>query len=303
MNLFQKLVLVISFMISGIAFSQAKGKEYGVLEKGKAVEISHRRNSDNSIDFLYRKSKPGSYTVYYSFTNVKNTSFSDGVKKVVVKHDSGTLFKLRPSNPKRGISYKSSYNVRKGITNPKFNEDFVYMIPFPKDTSVKLLNGKKTDSLSIEITEKTDKVYYKLQTKIAKVLTSRKGIITDIINKADKKTTIIIEHNDGTRSVYSGFNLPSLKVKEGDKLLPGEHLGDLEKDKDGLFSLNFRVIYKTKKDGETTTAYVTPIFATAKGNKTLEKEKTYSVAFNDEVFFQEFSKKEKKKYLKAQSAL
>lgn len=302
MILLQRLILAIMLVISSSAFSQAKGKEYGVLEKGKAVEISHRRNSDNSIDFLYRKSQPGSYTVYYSFSNVRNTSFSDGVKKVVVKHNSGTLFKLRPNDSKKGIRYKSSYNVQRGITDPKINEDFVYMLPFPKDASVKLLNGKKTDSLAIEITEKTDKVFYKLQTKNAKALAARKGVVIEIKSKLDKKTRITIEHNDGTYCNYYGFSSPSIKVKEGDKVLPGMYLGDLEKDKDGLYTLNFRVTYKTKKDGETTRGYVTPFFATAKGNKILEREKTYSVSFNEEIFFQEFSKKEKKKYIKAQAA-
>ena len=58
-NIIMYLIIIISIFSSSLLWSQAKGKEYGVLQKGKAVEISHRRNSDNSIDFLYRKTKVG----------------------------------------------------------------------------------------------------------------------------------------------------------------------------------------------------------------------------------------------------
>ena len=220
MNVIQKITLVIILMFSSIAFSQAKGKEYGVLKNGKAVEISHRRNSDNSIDFLYRKTKPGSYTIHYNFSNVRNTNFSEGVKKIIVKHNSGTLFKLRPSDSKKTILYKASYSINRGITDPKFDEDFIYLLPYPEKTSVKLLNGKKIDSFAIEVSEKTDKVFYKFQAKTPQVHASRKGEVIKISSATGKKTKISIEHSDGTLARYSGFNISSIKVKEGQKILP-----------------------------------------------------------------------------------
>lgn len=298
MNFLQKISFAIILMVSNIAFSQAKGKEYGILEKGKAVEISHRRNSDNSIDFLYRKSEPGSYTVYYSFSNVRNTSFSDGVKKVIVKNNSGTLFKLRASDPKKRILYKSSYNVQRGITDPKFNEDFVYLLPYPKKTSVKLLNAKKVDSFAIEVLEKTDKITYKFQSTTPDVYVSRKGEVIDILNAIGKRTQIKIEHTDGTIAVYSGFDNSTIKVKKGQKVLPGKLLGNSEKDKDELFTLYFKVIYKTRVDNKNKTAYILPNFSTLKGVINLTKNKTYTSDYNDDVFLKEFTRKEKKKYLK-----
>ena len=302
MNILKKITLLIILIASSsICLGQVKAKTFGLLEKGNAVEISHRRNSDNTIDFLYTKSKPGSYTVYYSFTNVKNTIFSDGVKKVVVKHDRGTLFKLRPSDPKRGISYKSSYNVQQGIIDPKFNEDFVYLLPFAEKTAVKLLNAKKIDSFAIEVTEKTDKIAYKFQTKTPQVHVARKGEIIEIFSAIGKKTRIKIEHNDGTLAVYSGFDNSEINVKEGQKVLPGKLLGSLEKDKDELFTLYFGVIYKTRVDNKNKTAYITPNFNVSEGVSRLTKNKTYTASYSEDVFFQEFSKKEKKKYLKAKA--
>ena len=58
------------------------------------------------------------------------------------------------------------------------------------------------------------------------------------------------------------------------------------------------MIYKTKVDDEIKTAYIIPKFDTSKGVQTLEKNKSYTTTYSEDVFFQEFSKKAKKKYLK-----
>lgn len=297
MNLLKNIILITTLLFSSIVFSQAKGTEYGVLKNGSAVEISHRRNSDNSIDFLYRKSKPGSYTVYYSFSNVRNTNFSDGVKKVVIKNNSGTLFKLRPSDPRKGIQYKSSYNVQKGITDPKFKKDFVYLLPFAKKTLIQLLNAKKVDSFAIELTEKTDKIFYKFQSKTPQVFTSRKGQVIEVSSATGKRTFIKIEHMDGTVAMYSGFDSSSITIKEGQRVLPGKVLGSLEKNQIDFYTLYFRVIYKTRVDNQNKTAYITPLFSTTEGAINLTKNKTYTADYNEKVFFEEFTRKEKKKYL------
>ena len=298
MDLLKRTLLLIIIFISTCIFSQTKGKEHGVLGKGNPVEISHRRNLDNSIDFLYTKSEPGSYTVYYTFSNVRNTQFSDGVKKVIVKNNKGTLFKLRASNPKKKILYKSSYNIQKGIIDPKFNEDFVYLLPYAKETSIQLLNAKKVDSFDMELKDKTDKIAYKFQTKTPQVFASRKGQVIEISSALGKKTNVKIEHLDGTLAVYSGFDRSTITIKEGQRVLPGKLLGELEKDNSDLFTLHFRVIYKTRVDNKSKTAYVSPKFSTSEGIINLTKSKTYTSDYNEDILFEEFTRKEKKKYLK-----
>ena len=299
MTTLKKLLLSFFILIVNFSFAQLKSQKENFLNKGKAVEISHRRNLDNSIDFLYTKSQPGSYTVYYTFKNVKNTKFSDGVKKVVVKHNQGMLFKLRPSNPKKGISYKSSYRISKGITNPKFDEDFKYLIPFKEGTDVTLLNNAIDDSSS---DEPTNKVSFKLQSSNAEVTASRKGVVTKIKNKTGKKVKITIEHEDGTFTNYAGFDSSKIKVKKGSFVIPGTLLGSLGETDDNLHTLSFQVTYKTKVNDDPATAYINPQFVTKEKIQHLEKNKTYTSHYDEEVFFEEFSKKEKKKYLKAKKA-
>lgn len=304
MNLLKNIILITSLLFSSVVFSQVKGKEYGVLKNGNVVEISHRRNVNNTIDFLYKKSKPGFYTVHYNFTNVRNTDCEGSIKKVI-KYDKGVLFQLRPNDPRKGISYEGSYKILKGIINPKIDEKITYFLAVKKNETIEVTDiGIASEKYFNDNKPKTSKSY-KIKKTTPDVFAMRKGVVITIKNKFSSKTSkITIEHEDGTFAVYKGFSSNLLNIKLNQIVKPGEKLGSLKAlENNKLYQLSFHVNYRIKENNKYGKVFLEPNFLTTEGVVKLKAGKTYISTYNEEVFFQEFTRKEKKKYLKAKAAL
>ena len=278
----------------------------------KPVEITTRRNSDNSVDFLYTKSEPGYYTVEIDFAKLNNSSMQTK-RKIIVEYAKGTLFRLTPQNSKKGISYTYRYKTAKGIINPKINQDILYILPvktkdslFVKECgniSEKYFGKEKPDTWKAYcFTINSNKVYAMRRGIVVRIENEHPSLNYDEYKYSSKTNKIMVEHEDGTFAVYKGFANNGIKVKLGQQVYPSQYIGDM-----GLFSESiqkyvfyFLVKYRIEYDGELGTAFVQPSFSINNEEVFLEHKKSYVNLYAKELIFQEFSKREKKKYIKGQ---
>lgn len=300
-------IFIIGFLLSQIVYSQ------------KEIEITFERKSDKSIDFYYQKNVPGSYFITLEFNELTNCNNSRTHQKVI-KRNSGTLLKLKPSNSNKGISFSYKISYVMGNPNPKLNNNIIYALPFKTGKSVKIMEasnvGEKFFGSKKPIDWKSFVVYSKEPDTIYAM---RKGIVVKIIDKYEnddkliktytsKRNRIIIEHKDGTYASYEGFDKNQIFVKLGQKVYPHTILGKLEKFNKTNYRLDFNTFHYLENlldDTETTlknrnhkTKYLNPKFFTDNVIKKIESKQNYNVSFNEEIKLQEFSRREKKKYKK-----
>lgn len=274
----------------------------------KTITVSHKINSDNSVDFFYEKTKPGSYTVKIVFSRLRNTN-SSNIQRVV-KHSKGLLTKLRPSDPKKSIGYGYNISYHSGILNPKVKKDLTYLLPVEKNETIDIQETGSAREKFLGKPKPNSWKAYVIKKNKESAFSMRKGIVVRVNNEnslendsefeyTSKKNNIKIEHDDGTYATYKGFKKDGIIVKLGQEVSPQQKLGDLAKTEDSNYKLYFFVNYRYKDGEEDGVEFLAPKFLTSNGIEYLEKNKTYTSAFTENIFFSEFSKKEKKKYLKA----
>ncbi len=293
---------------------------FNLLAQNKVVTIKTERNSDKSIDFYYEKTLPGSYYIIIEFNRLENANKS--TFKKVVKHYSGKLFNIKPIDENRGISFSYKFKYSIGEPNPKVDSLFQYTLPFKRGSEVGVMLNKNFFGEEFLESEKKPSWYsLKFFSKSTDtVLCTRKGVVVKIRDEYNdnskngkivttKSNSITIEHADGTLANYYGFKKGGIIVKLGEKVYPHTKLGLVKKYND-KYSFIFRQFYisdnktiynedRKLKDIAKGKKYVIPYFKTSNGSEQLESKKIYTVEFNEDVFFKEFSKREKKKYLKS----
>ncbi len=289
-----------------------------VLAQDNVIEVNHQYNDDKTIDVFYVKRAPGSYYLELTFDELENSS-SLGFKGVVTGNR-GSLLKLEPINKERNVRFRYRYNYIYGNPKSMIDKDFQYVLPFKSGKTIDVIEtvdlretkfkGKK---------EKTWKSFLVERDFADTVCNMRKGIVTKIIDKYDEHpsddyvytsemNTITIEHKDGTFSEYKGFNKDLIFVKLGQEVYPQTPLGVLSKFNNSAYRLYFSVVYlkpvndKFSKqrtfDDERLFGFLNPFFYTKEGVVQLNNRQKYTSDMNDEVFFKEFSRREKKKYKK-----
>ena len=286
----------------------------------RVIEINAVRNENNTVDFFYKKNKPGSYTIKVELTNLSNSNNSTDIEEVV-ENSSGKLFSLRPANPAIGIGYGYKFVYVMGNSRVKVDSLFQYILPFSKGKKVTVyessnLNEKYFGSEKIE----SWKSYSSSSKTIDSVFAMRKGIVVDVINAFENDTitkmlytsktnTIKIEHEDGTYALYKGFKKNSFKVKLGDLVYPSTMLGTLNKFNNENYTLHFTIYYlnkelsftpskQTLKTAKSSNAFVTPYFFTQEGVIQIVPRNTYTADYNEAIITKEMSKKEIKQRLK-----
>ncbi len=301
------LLLLFSFITTSKVFGQ-----------NNVIDVKYKYNDDKTVDISYVKHLPGSYYVELTFSMLDNCSNS-GVKRVI-KSRSGNLVRLKPVDPKKSIGFSYSYNYIYGNPKPKIDEKFQYVLPFKSGKTIDVIEtvdlretrfkGKK---------EKTWKSFLVERDFADTVCNMRKGVVTKIIDKYDEHpsddyvytsamNSITIEHKDGTFSKYNGLNKDLIFVKLGQEVYPQTPLGVLSKFNNSAYRLYFGVAYlkpvndKVFKqrtfDDERLLGFLNPFFYTNEGIVQLNNRQTYTSDMNDEVFFKEFSRREKKQYKK-----
>jgi hypothetical protein len=104
----KKLVLIL--LIPLISFGQKD-----------IIEVNYVINLDKSVSFNYKKNHPGSIFLILEFNSLNNTR--DNTFKRVISSPSGSLIKLKPTNPDEGIGFQYSFQYYEGNLNSKIDYD------------------------------------------------------------------------------------------------------------------------------------------------------------------------------------
>ena len=288
----------------------------------RAVTVTYKTNPDKTVDFSYEKSDIGSYTVILNFKTYENTHITD--KEYTIKNYSGNLVTLTPINKEQSINFSYGYSSIRGKLNPKWNPDFVYLLPVKEGIKVKVVESGFLSAKYFGNTTPDDWKVYRFYTPDEATVTAiRKGIVVDIKENAiDKENSpeltytsqtndITVEHPDGTLAVYKGLKKGSIVVKPDQTVVPGSTLGiNSRLNTKSQYGITLSIIYLKSTDLESKRSqnltnskslygFVTPYFLTAENAKhILVAQKEYTSVTTPEIIQQELSKKELKQLAK-----
>lgn len=284
-------------------------------------KIEHKVNDDKTVDFSYKKLSANTVTVIVNFSLLENSMSSKKVIEKVSKPE-GKLFKLKPTNNEQNIGFSYSYLFFNHYVNPKVDDEFVYILPYKKETQMFVDELSYLGSTYSDKEEpKGWKSYSFLSDQVQKIFPVRKGVVIDVVRDYDVDTTktftyynkmnsVKIEHNDGTLALYSGFNKNEIYVNVGDIVYPKYNaLGKTEiYDARKKHRINFSLFYYSTKKGvklsslsknnQTEIIYITPTFYQNGESIKLKKDFFYESDYDDKTLFQNLSKRQIKKYKK-----
>ena len=285
----------------------------------KALRLSSKTLDNRNVEISYENSNPGSYTVVLKFSDLTNSYQSnESVFQVISGH--GILLTLKPQDKDKGIRYAYKYTYIRGKLNPKFKENFCYVLPYKPGERVRVVEMGYINEKYFGAEKPSDWKSYSFITNNEDTVTAiRKGVVVEIVDEFDdgnsesvaytsKKNYIIVEHGDGTLLRYSGFKRGSINLKMGEVVFPGSVLGLNSLRQNNNYSISLLLYYLHSADfqslqGETLSnpkslyKTLTPKF-TFDGTKCdlLEDKKEYTAFNSEEIIMREMSKRELKKY-------
>ncbi|WP_372745116.1 hypothetical protein [Lutibacter sp.] len=288
-----------------------------LISQNSEITVKAERKQDKTVDISYSKNVPGSYYLKVNFTQLENCypSKFEGV----IKNTTGNLLKLSPINKELNINFSYTYSFIRGNPNPKVNESFLYILPFKKGDSVKILESTQLSEKYFDAEKDSHWKSFIVNRKNADTIyCMRKGIVVEIKDDfkpetfdytyTSKLNRIVVEHDDGTVARYIGFNKDLITVKLGQTVYPQSKLGVLELFDNELYRLYFDVSFLKEIDfnelknlnlkSESQSEHINPYFFSKEGGLQLVGSKDYVVEFDEALFFEEFSKREKKMYAK-----
>ena len=280
------------------------------------IEVDYVINNDKSVSFNYKKNRPGSYFLILEFNSLNNTRAN--TFKRVINSPSGSLTKLKPTNPDEGIGFRYSIKYYKGNLNSKIQYDYPYILPFDKGTTnfANELYSIKNTYLKKDLPKNWKSYSFEFEnSEIIRAI--RKGIVVEVINKFKSKSdkvysyysetnSIEIEHKDGSIASYKGFGDNQINVKIGQLVFPQTKLGELakydsrEKYRLYLSLYSFKTIegksLNNIKSSDIEINYITPKFYINGDIKELKNRERFEVDYNEDVLFNEMRRREIKKY-------
>ena len=280
------------------------------------IEVDYVINNDKSVSFNYKKNRPGSYFLILEFNSLNNTRAN--TFKRVINSPSGSLTKLKPTNPDEGIGFRYSFKYYKGNLNSKIQYDYPYILPFDKGKTnfANELYSLENAYLKKDLPKNWKSYSFEFDnSEIIRAI--RKGIVVEVINKfkskSDKvysyyseKNSIEIEHKDGSIASYKGFGDNQINVKIGQLVFPQTKLGELAKyDSNEKYRL-YLSLYSFKtiegkslnniKFSDIEINYITPKFYINGDIKELKNRERFEVDYNEDVLFNEMRRREIKRY-------
>ena len=282
------------------------------------IEVDYVVNNDNSVNFNYKKNVAGSYLVILEFSNLSNTRAQRRVSKIL-KNNSGSFLKLKPTNEENGIGFQYRTMYFKGSVNSKIDENYPYILPFNKGDKItpRELYSIENIYLNQEVPKDWKSYSFTFNEK-KEVKAIRKGIVIEIEDTYNPdysieasyysdQNSISIEHLDGSVVTYKGFDKNTIQVKEGETVYPQTTLGQLVKfDKRDIYRLYLTLYSYTTKDNislfslnssdDYGITYLTPKFYVRNSLEVLKDNNSYIVDFNEKTQFKEMRKKEIKKF-------
>jgi hypothetical protein len=295
-----------------ICFFSGKSK---LTAQVKNVEIIPIENSDKSIELLYKKKKPGNYTLSLEFSDVENCNVKNFER--LISDDSGQIMKLEPLNKNQRINYSIRYYTVLGGVNPKIDSLFRYTLPFKNGKKIKIFEAEYAGEKYFGVKKTADwKSYAVVSNSPDTVCSMRKAIVVMIDNQysdnsilnaqyTSRRNEVIIEHADGTFAMYKGFKQNEIFVELGQTVSPQTSLGIIEKYNQTSYRLDVNVYYLAENDfnsrklqsadkSKNVYKYFAPVFYIKEGEMRLESNKEYTVAVDEKIMKQEFSGSEKK---------
>lgn len=226
---------------------------------------------------------------------------------------------MNPTNKEQGIGYSLSYSYIRGKLKPKYDPEFVYILPYKNGTKVEAAESGFANAQYFGSTTPADWKSYRFYTKTEDTITAvRKGTVVDLkdLYESESKegisfTTMVnlltIEHADGTLATYRGFKKGSFAIKVGDVVFPGTKLGVNSKSSaTSPYNVSLMLYYLKSDDIESTKdknvktdkslyGFITAKFHTAENPSLfLVPQQEYTVAASPEIIQKEFTKKELK---------
>ena len=282
------------------------------------VKVSYKVNSNKTVDFSYVKPDPGTFTVVLTFTDLTNT-YEPGQSTFTAQDYGGTLKTITPSNKDLGIGFSYKYSYIRGKLNPRYNANFVYLLPFKKGTKVRAVESSFANATYFGSTTPDDWKVYRFFTQAEDTVTAvRKGIVVSIKDIYETNTSadvaytsqnneLVVEHADGTLATYRGFKKGSVAVKIGQTVFPGAPLAITAKSgTGGRSSIALLITYlknaefgsadnQSFKTSKSFYGFITPKFCTTENAAVvLVPQQEYTVADSPEIIKKEFTKKELK---------
>ena len=282
------------------------------------LKVTSNINTDKSVSFTADKSVPGTYTIVLKFNSISNCNYFPN-ENYAINDNRNNFLTLRPSNKQQGIGYSYNYTYIKGKLNPKYDPNFVYLLPYQKGVKVKVTEAGFLNAAYFGTETPPDWKVYRFFTDNADTVTvARKGIVIsvqDIYEESSedlayttKVNQIEIEHEDGTIARYRGFK-KGIFVKLGQKVLPAEPLGISSKTgTNGNYNISFTLSYlktvdfesvrsKNLKGRKSLYGFITPYFCIEENtNSILQNRAQYTAITPIEIVKTELTKRELKTF-------
>lgn len=281
------------------------------------IELSSSRNSDNSVDIKFTGQFKGHFYLKLIFKELDNASYS--YFGHVIYGTNGMVTKLRPIMNIRPVQFRYNYLLWRGKPIRKYDSKQPYLLPYGegKKVRVQFLNHIN-DVLGLPVSKSWISYGFNSESPDS-VYSCRKGVVVDVLNQYISDTTkyygyqskrnyIMVEHEDGTLAMYSGFENDRIHVKPGDEVFPGSYLGIVGRyDKDAKkYLLTFTCYYLDLSeklnvpgtDGSYGIKYsgISPLFYNDGSLMNLVNNDMYTVTHHSDVITSEMTKKEIKAY-------
>lgn len=269
--------------------------------------------------YLWKKDRPGTLTVFLTFTELHNCNARPGTTRHEVRYDMTRLVALRADDESCGVGYRYTWRYFYGPIDHRADTAFVYRMPCSACKPVRVIPTVYVlDKYQKAREEQQQLGFHFALEKGDTVYAMRRGVVTrvDIREKPDpgvsfttRSTDITVEQPDGTIAWYICLDGDGLFVREGDEVLPSEPLG-LAGSYDGE---HYKVSVQTywyvtnpdpEKRGEqpAVTKRFFPRFATTDGVLVPESGGIYTPLATEEMVTREMTKKELKKFRGAGAA-
>lgn len=275
---------------------------------------TERSGNDVRTDFILEgKDRPGTLTVYLTFSELRNCRMNPGTTKYAVKFNQTRLLTLRAADESYGVQYRYAYRYFYGSIDPKPDTAFVYRMPCSTQKPVSAIGSVFIiDKYSKSREEQKITGHYFLLEKGDTVYASRKGIVTKVefpektnldVSFTSEVPKVFVEHADGSLMRYNCLDRDHVFVKAGDEVLPSTPLALVGSFDGEHYKVGTLVYYYTtnpdpakRKDELCVANYILPDFATAEGAFTPGLGKMYTPVLTDEMVTREMTKKELKSY-------
>lgn len=321
--------LILSFIL---IFATPKG-----FSQVQNITVNSERNQDNSISLNFEKKSPGSYSIALEFSNVFNCDITDfrtviyGYSGVLVKlrplnasYGIGYSIKyysvLGKMNPKVDSLFHYLLPFKNGKKVVIYEAGNIGEKYFGRE---KALDWKSY----IVKSETPDTIYSMRKGIVVAVNTDHENNSSENAHYTSKRNFVIVEHGDGTFAEYKGFKKEAIFITLGQEIYPQTSLGIVEKYDNHNYRLDFSIYYlfdkdfisnrnQSLKDYKSNYKYLKPYFVTEKGTIQVEPKRGYlvskaiqnviqmdlnnvhTVLATEKEITKEFSRSEKKKYLK-----